>query len=181
MNDTPVSEILRQASIKTENQLMGFSDSSWKYCPDTGRSTGSCIIFYQCGSIDHGTHVPVPVSQSSAESEYNAACTAGMALAYFRMLIHEFLNKDPEIVIEKYPLIILDSKSAVCMANNGKDTKHTSHIARRMHFVRNDEKFNMHQIYWCKGSLQLADISTKNVGEHDLTPRMKYIMVRLNN
>ena len=60
-----------------------------------------------------------------------------MALAYFRMLIHEFLNKDPDIVIEKYPLIILDSKSAVCMANNGKDTKHTSHIARRMHLVRN--------------------------------------------
>ena len=29
--------------------------------------------------VDHCTHVPVPVAQSSAESEYNAACTAGMA------------------------------------------------------------------------------------------------------
>ena len=29
MNDAPVSELLIQASIKTENQLMGFSDSSW--------------------------------------------------------------------------------------------------------------------------------------------------------
>ena len=29
------------------------------------------------------------------------------------------------------------------------------------------------------GGLQLAYIATKNVGEHDLTPRMKYIMVRL--
>ena len=27
----------------------------------------------------------------------------------------------------------------------------------------------------------MADISTKNVGEHDLTPMMKYIMVRLDN
>ena len=35
-----------------------------------------------------GTHVPGPVAQSSAESEYNAACTAGMALAHFRMLVH---------------------------------------------------------------------------------------------
>ena len=39
MNDAPVSEILRQASTKTENQLMAFSDSSWQDCPDTGRSS----------------------------------------------------------------------------------------------------------------------------------------------
>ena len=46
-----------------------------------------------------------------------------MALAHFRMLIHEFLNKDPDIVPEEAPLIVLDIKSAMCMAKNGKDTK----------------------------------------------------------
>ena len=54
---------------------MNFSDSAWKYCSDTGRSTGAYIIFYQGGPIDHGTYVPGPVAQSSAESEYNAAYT----------------------------------------------------------------------------------------------------------
>ena len=39
----------------------------------------------------------------------------------------------------------------------------------------------MHKIYWCEGGLQLADIGTKNVSETDLTTRMKYIMVRLEN
>ena len=66
MNDVPVSDLLRQASIKTENQLMDFSDSSWQYFPDTGRITGSYIIFYQGGPIDHGTHVTGPVAQLSA-------------------------------------------------------------------------------------------------------------------
>ena len=47
---------------------MDFSYSSWKYFPDTGRSTGAYIIFYQYGEIDHGTHVPGPVAQSNAES-----------------------------------------------------------------------------------------------------------------
>ena len=56
------------------------------------------------------------------------------------MLVHELLNKDPVIVPEEAPLIVLDSKSAMCMAKNGLDTKHTRHIARRMHFVRNGEK-----------------------------------------
>ena len=51
-----------------------------------------------------------------------------MALAYFRMLIHKLLNKDPDRISEKYPLIILDRNSTVCMDNNGKYTNHTRHI-----------------------------------------------------
>ena len=66
LNDATVTDILRQANIKTKNHLMDFSDSSWQDCPDTGRSTGAYIIFYQGGPIDHGTHFPGPVSQSSA-------------------------------------------------------------------------------------------------------------------
>ena len=94
------------------------------------------------------------------------------------------MNKDPDIVPEEAPLIILDIKSAVCMDKNGKDTKHTRGIVRRMHLVRNGEKFNMdkmNKIEWSEGGLQVADIGTKNVSEPDLTPTMKYIMVRIEN
>ena len=69
MKYAPLSELLRQTSIKTENQLMDFYDSIWKDCPDTVRSTGAYIIFYKGGQIDHGKHVPGPVSQSIAEIE----------------------------------------------------------------------------------------------------------------
>ena len=85
------------------------------------------------------------------------------------------------MVPKESTLVVLDIKYSICMAKNGKDTKHTRHISRRMHFVRNREKCKMHNIYWCEGGLQLADIGTNNVSESDLTPRMKYIMVRLEN
>ena len=91
------------------------------------------------------------------------------------------MNKDPDIVPEEAPLIVLDGRYAICMDKNGKDTKHTIQISRRLNFVRNGEKCNMQKIYWCEGGLQFADNDTKNVGELDLTPRMKYIMERLNN
>ena len=65
MKDSPLSCLLRQANINTENKLMGFSDYIWQYCIDTGKSTIAYIIFYQGGEIYHGTHVPVPVVQSS--------------------------------------------------------------------------------------------------------------------
>ena len=45
-----------------------------------------------------------------------------MVLAHFIMLINELLNKDPDIVPENARLIVLDGKSSICMANNGKDT-----------------------------------------------------------
>ena len=69
ISDAPVTDILRQANIKTENLFMAFSDSSLQNFPYTGRSTVAYIIFYQVGPIDHSTHVPGPFSQSSAESE----------------------------------------------------------------------------------------------------------------
>ena len=66
LNDAPVTDLLRQSNIKNKNHLMDFSDYSCRDCPDTGRSTGEYIIYYQGGSIDHGTHVPGPVAQSIA-------------------------------------------------------------------------------------------------------------------
>ena len=100
MKDVPIYDLLGKYSINNENKLMDLSDSIWQDFLDTGRSTVAYIIFYQGGTIDYGTHVPGPVAQSNAESEYNAECTAGMSLSCFRKLIHEFLNEDPDIVSE---------------------------------------------------------------------------------
>ena len=59
----PLSELLIRDIINTENQFMVFSDYSWKYFPDFGRSTGSYILFYQGGPIYHDTCVPGPVAK----------------------------------------------------------------------------------------------------------------------
>ena len=63
-----------------------------------------------------------------------------MDLAHFRMLIHDFLGKYPDKVLEEAVLIVLGRKSSICMSKNDKDTKHTRHIPRRVHFVRNCDK-----------------------------------------
>ena len=39
----------------------------------------------------------------------------------------------------------------------------------------------MQKIDWCEGGLQLEDIGANNVSESDIPPRMKYIMVILEN
>ena len=69
MKDATLSDLLRQAYIKNENQLVVFYYYSWRYFADAGRSAGAYIIFSQYGSIDHGIHIPVPVAQTSAQSD----------------------------------------------------------------------------------------------------------------
>ena len=56
-------------------------------------------MFYQGIPIDHCKNVPGLVDQSSAESEYNAACNVVMYLAHFSMLNIEWLNKGPYVVL----------------------------------------------------------------------------------
>ena len=56
------------------------------------------------------------------------------------MLIHETLNKYPDMVPEESPLIVLDSKYDVYMDKNGKETKQTRQVTRRIKLVRNGEK-----------------------------------------
>ena len=56
------------------------------------------------------------------------------------MLNNNMIRKDLYEVPEQEPIIILDRKSAVDMAENGKDTKHKIHIYRRTHFVINGEE-----------------------------------------
>ena len=77
---------------------MVFLYSIWKDCPDTGRSKGSYIVFYQGEIFYHCTHVPGPVSKSSAESEYNAACNSRIVLAYSRIIKNELISKYPDVV-----------------------------------------------------------------------------------
>ena len=63
------------------------------------------------------------------------------------------MNEHADMVPKEASLIFLDSKSTMCMAKNGKDTKHTRHIASIMHSVSNGEKCKMHKIDWCEWGL----------------------------
>ena len=69
IEDAPLSNLFREASINNENRLMVFYDSILQDCPDTGRITGSYIVFYQGIPIYHCTHVRGPVAKSSDESD----------------------------------------------------------------------------------------------------------------
>jgi hypothetical protein len=85
------------------------------------------------GVVDHSSNLPDPVALSSAEAEYNETCLCGMAVTHLKMLLNDMEARSEN---EDTISIILDSKSAIAMGNSFKDTKHTRHILRRYHYVR---------------------------------------------
>ena len=71
--------------------------------------------------------------------------------------------------------IILDSKSAVSMRNSFKDTKHTHHILRRYHNVRNGIEAKRFKLIWINTENQFAGIGTKQTPG----PRHEFLMNKI--
>ena len=67
------------------------------------------------------------------------------------------------------------------MDKNFKDADHTRHISRRVNLVRNGENWKVHKIYWFEGGLLFTDIATKNIGDDNLNPNIKYIVEMIYN
>jgi hypothetical protein len=168
--ESPIYRMLLGQQIAEKHLLFGFTDSSWNDDQDSGRSTGCFIITYMGGIVDHGSNMPDPVTLSSAEAEYNEACVAFMAASHLRMLLCELDGTKDE---DTPPTsIYFDSKSAIAIGANYRDTKHTRHIMRRFHYVRENIAANRFTSNWISTEFQLTDIGTKN----NDGPRHKFLM-----
>jgi hypothetical protein len=174
---SPIYQLLKQNGINTSSELITFSDSSWQDDPDNSKSTGCYLNIYRGGLIDHSSNLPDPVAMSSAEAEYNECCLACMGTAHIKMLLEDLeLTK-----IEKPIPIIIDSKAAHDMGQSFKSTKHTRHILRRYHYVREGQLTGEHELTWIPKLHQLADIGTKPVNRLDLDNRTQYLFTVLND
>ena len=174
--EAPIYQALKQNGIDTSRELITFSDSSWQDDPDSSKSTGCYLNIYRGGIVDHSSNVPDPVAMSSAEAEYNEACLACMGTAHMKMLLEDLEQTE---LSQPVP-IILDSKAAHDMGHSFKTTKHTRHILRRYHYVREGQLTGEHELTWIPKQFQLADIGTKPLSRPDLEGRTKYLFVDVN-
>jgi hypothetical protein len=170
MNDSPISHMLIAENIQQNHPFFTFSDSSWNDDIDSGRSTGCFIIVYMGGIVDHSSNLPDPVALSSAEAEYNEGCIAFMATSHLRMLLCE-MEGIPETSMTATN-VYFDSKSAIAMGSSYRDTKHTRHIMRRYHYVREGITSNRFAAKWITTTAQIADIGTKQTPG----PRHSFLM-----
>ena len=181
LRDSPVTKILSENGLDRNQTLIGFHDSSWQDCPDTGRSTGCHLLFAQGGVIDFSSFVPAPVAMSSAEAENNTAATAGMGMSHIRMLWNELEYTDPDDLWDPAILMLCDNNSAVIMINTEKDTKSQRHTKRRLMFSRQQRREGELRTEFLSNSFMLADIGTKNLDVPAIQPIINNILVEVPN
>ena len=101
LNTSPLHNTLQEAKIGLNDKLtVTFTDASWQDCVGTGKSTGGYVTFKSGGSIDHMSHLPIPVALSSEEAEYLAASVACTAAQHIRMLnydLYHLMEEDYEL------------------------------------------------------------------------------------
>ena len=166
VSESPVHQICQKYKIETSS-IIGFSDTSWQDCPDTGRSTSGFKVFVQGGLVDAQSTMPIPVVFSSAEAEYMGACNLEAMVCHLRDLEYEFEmlgaeDYDVDGSTTSTPSVLLiDNQATVRMSKNYKVTGKNRHIARRWHFVRRAVKDKLFNLKWIAGTDQLADDCTK--------------------
>jgi hypothetical protein len=111
------------------------------------------------GIVDHSSNMPDPVALSSAEAEYNEGCVAFMAASHLRMLLCELEGIEEANMAPT--TMFFDRKDAIAMGSSYRDTKHTRHIMRRYHYVRNEIAANRLNMKWIGTEFMIGDIGTK--------------------
>jgi hypothetical protein len=163
-----------------------FTDASWQDCPDSSRSTSSYIIFHNGGIIDYGSTLPLPISMSSSEAEYVAACLACIAVTHFRYLddeLEQIGKKDYKWTQEDRlftSIILCDNSGATIMSESPKPSSITRHIERRFKYVTIGSERGRHELLHLSNVFQLADIGTKAVARKDIRNFLDKVMKKVN-
>ena len=186
VKESPAHQICIRHKIEPTS-IIGFSDTSWQDCPDTGRSTCGYKIFVQGGIIDAQSTMPVPVALSSAEAEYMGACNLGAMICHLRDLTYEFEKLGtPEYNIEgrtkEVPSVLLiDNQATVRMSKNYKVTSKNRHVGRRWHFVRQGVKDKLFTLNWIPAEDQLADDCTKTQIAKKSKPHFERTLLKIQD
>jgi hypothetical protein len=135
VTQSPAYQIAKSHKVPI-SELLVFTNASWQDCPDTGRSTAGEFVFCQGGYIHAKSHMPIPVSMSSAEAEYVSSCSGSMAASHTRMLLYDYkhlgtdhYSKVNQILAIAPSVLMVDNQAAVQMSMNDKLMKLTHHIS----------------------------------------------------
>ena len=179
-SNPPINDLIKRCCPDfdlNKYPIVIFCDSSWQDCVDTGRSTGAYYIYINGSLVTAATFVPTPIAQSSAEAEYNA-CAYALTDAIHVKQVWNFLHGrhlDAPITFA----LFTDSKSAIAMIECDHVTRHSRHIERRIHFVKQARMQGMFQVFKIPGEINPADVGTKNLPGVDLKKHLPVIHHRV--
>lgn len=135
-----------------------YSDSDYKGCLDTGRSTTGFVIKMGTGAVSWTSKKQSLITLSSTEAEFIAASMAGQEMKWLRQLMEELLYKIPKTC----PLVLrMDNQSAIAAANNPEHHGRMKQVDVRHLWLRQSIRRKEIETFYTSTQDMTADILTK--------------------
>nr|GEV34720.1 copia protein [Tanacetum cinerariifolium] len=139
--------------------LTVFSNADHTGCIDTRKNTSGGIQFLGDKLVNWMSKKQDCTAMSSAEAEYVALSSSCAQVMWMRTQLQDYgLNYN------KIPLYC-DSQSAIAISCNPVHHSRTKHIYTRYHFIKEQVKNGIIELYFARNEYQLADMFTKALPE----------------
>ncbi|GJR01104.1 retrovirus-related pol polyprotein from transposon TNT 1-94 [Tanacetum coccineum] len=140
-------------------ELTAFLDADHAGCIDTCKSTSGGVQFLGDKLVSWMSKKQDCTAMSLAEAEYVALCASCAQVMWMRAQL-----KDYGFNYNKIPLYC-DSQSTIAISYNPVQHSRTKHIHTRYHFIKEQVKNGIIELYFVRTEYQLADMFTKALPE----------------
>ncbi|GKA17202.1 retrovirus-related pol polyprotein from transposon TNT 1-94 [Tanacetum coccineum] len=149
--------------------LTAYADADHAGCQDTRRSTFGSAQFLGEKLVSCSSKKQTSMSISSTEAEYIAMSGCCAQILWMRSQLSDY-----GFAYNRIPLYC-DNKSAIALCCNNVQHSRSKHIDIRHHFIREQVKKGVVELYFMRTEYQLADIFTKALPRE----RFEFILPRL--
>ncbi|GJY76252.1 hypothetical protein Tco_0481368 [Tanacetum coccineum] len=135
--------------------LTAFAYADYASCQDTRRSTSGSAQFLRGRLVSWSSKKQKSTAISTTEAKYIALSGCCTQVLWMRLQL-----SDNGIVFNQIPLYC-DNQSAITLCYNSVQHSRSKHIDIRHHFIKEQVKRRIVELYFIKTKFQLADIFTK--------------------
>ena len=149
-------------------EVRGYCDASYRQCQFSAKSITGWVTTVGGTALSWKYQKQSTVAQSTAESEYIAACSVSKECVYLKQLLFELA----------YPVnitVYCDSKAAIAMIMNPVQRQKCKAFLVVYHYVRECHKVKRLRYEFLSGALQPADMFTKPLPFVTLSRHMKEV------
>nr|GFC91784.1 retrovirus-related Pol polyprotein from transposon TNT 1-94 [Tanacetum cinerariifolium] len=138
--------------------LTAFANADHTGCQDTHRSTYGSVQFLGERLISWSSKRQKSAAISSTEAKYIALSGCCAQILWMRSQLLDY-----GLAFNKIPMYC-DNKSAIALCCNNVQHSRCSHIDIRYHFIKEQVKNGVIELYFVNIEYQLADLFTKALG-----------------
>nr|GEX37918.1 retrovirus-related Pol polyprotein from transposon TNT 1-94 [Tanacetum cinerariifolium] len=149
--------------------LTAFADADHAGCQDTRRSTSGSVKFLGERLISWSSKRQKSAAISSTEAEYIALSGCCAQILWMRSQLSDY-----GIGFNKIPMYC-DNKSAIALCCNNVQYSRSKHIDIRYHFIKEQVKNGVIELYSVNTEYQVTDLFTKALGQE----RIEFLINKL--